>query len=769
MYSDDGSRIQLEGVFDAIVIGGGVAGTVAAIAAARLGSKVALVQDRPSLGGNSSNEIRVPVTGADAFVLNRNARETGILEEMILEDHHRNPRLYSSCGRPCPAWDWILWEWVHKEPNLSLYLNARARHAVMASPNSIAGIIVEQTSTERTFRLDGSVFVDASGDGQIAVEAGAEYRFGREARDEYDELYAPLEADTNVLSPTLLFTSQDVGEPASFVAPPWARDFVADDDIPYRLHGKPRWGYWWISYGGTRNPIAESEEIRDELIRVVFGVWDHLKNHGDHGAENRVLSWVGTVLAKRESRRFLGDHVLCQSDVESQRLFPDRVAYGGWPIDLHPPSAIDSPGVPGLLPLMPAYPWGTIHKWDVQDPDSDLPDYLPPLRGVFSIPLRSLYSRTIENLFFAGRNISATHVAFGATRVQATCAVMGQAVGTAASLCTRYGVTPRAVYENHIHELQQQLLKDDCYIVGLKNEDAADVARGSKVKASSEAVLEVLEADRFVPLDVPRGQMFCGANGPIDTVALLLESTREDDVEIEAQLLAAQSLDDFQTAQVVGSAKAVVPGQSEGWVDFDFGRSLVPETPYWIKLPTVEGVAWGAVGPVERWSVGDEPLGAQRGQWYDEFGLMERVRATHCFKVTPGLRPYGAQNVINGVSRPEAGANLWMSDPRGGFPQWIELTLPCPQEIDTICLTFDTNLDRVPRGNHAPECVRDYRLLVDDGTQYKEVARVSGNYHRRRIHRFDPMSASRVRLIVEATNGVKEARVYEIRIYRESR
>ena len=162
MESNSDSQIPLEGVFDVVVIGGGVAGTIAAIAAARLGSKVALVQDRPCLGGNSSNEMRVPVTGADAFMLNRNARETGILEEMVIENHHRNPWLYPSCGRPDPAWDWTLWEWVQREPNLTLYLNSRARQVIVDSPGSIAGIVVDQISAERTFRLEGTTFIDAS-------------------------------------------------------------------------------------------------------------------------------------------------------------------------------------------------------------------------------------------------------------------------------------------------------------------------------------------------------------------------------------------------------------------------------------------------------------------------------------------------------------------------------------------------------------------------------------------------------------------------------
>jgi hypothetical protein len=393
---------------------------------------------------------------------------------------------------------------------------------------------------------------------------------------------------------------------------------------------------------------------------------------------------------------------------------------------------------------------------------------MAPLRGLYSIPLRSLYSYNIENLFFAGRNISASHVAFGSTRVQGTCAGMGQAVGTAAWLCIKYNTKPRCIYKDHIGELQQRLLKDDCYIISLKNEDPADITRGAEVTASSEALLEVTKAERFVPMTLPRGQMFCGQVDLIDTVSLLLKSTRQNAVKVSAELLAAHRLDDFQTAEVVATAVATVPPKVIGWVDFNFQSSVKHDIPYWIRLPAVKGLEWGLVGPVEWGAVGDEPLGTQRCQWYNEFQLMERVRATHCFCVTPNLHAYRAANIINGISRPEAGANLWMSDPKGGFPQWIELTFSVPHKINAVYLTFDTNLDRIVRLGHAPECVRDYQFLVYDGSRYLEVARVAGNYQRRRIHRFDTTVASKMKLVVEATNGASEARVYEIRIYHEN-
>ena len=343
MKSEASSLPVLE-TYDVTVIGGGVAGVVAAIAAARLGSLVALVQDRPVLGGNSSNECRVSVSGAEAKGFNRNARETGILEELRLEERYRSPVPWierGDNGQPRPDWDWILWEWVNREPNLTLYLNTRARKAIMGSPTAIAGIIADQSSTERTFRLNAKIFIDCSGDGQLAADAGADFRMGREARSEHGEDLAPEEADDWVLSPSLLFSARDMGHPVPFIPPPWAQDYPSEEDLPPINHTRIDCGYWWIEYGGTKDQFADAEEIRDELVRIVYGVWDHIKNHGDHGADNYALDWVGTVLARRESRRFMGDHILTQNDLDSLRLFPDRVAYGGWPIDVHPPNALE--------------------------------------------------------------------------------------------------------------------------------------------------------------------------------------------------------------------------------------------------------------------------------------------------------------------------------------------------------------------------------------------------------------------------------------------
>ncbi|MBU4200699.1 MAG: FAD-dependent oxidoreductase [Verrucomicrobia bacterium] len=442
--------MTIEKSYDLVVIGGGLAGVGAAISAARHGCRTALVQDRPVLGGNSSSEIRMHVCGADSKYDGLARRETGIIEELRLENLVRNPQNSPS------MWDLLLFEWVRREPSLDLYLNSLALEPVMANAGRIEAVRVRQLASEQEFLLAGRFFADCSGDGHIAAQAGADFHRGREAADDYGESLAHSAADKYSLGSSLMFMARDMGRPMPFVKPDWAHTFPTDESLAHRGHSRYRYGYWWIEWGGQLDPIADNEAIRDELLKIVLGVWDHIKNHGNHGADQWALEWVGVLPGKRESRRFIGDYILCQKDLEAGRIFPDAVAYGGWPIDTHPVEGFRSPEHPCRQISVPLY----------------------------TIPLRSLYSRNIDNLFFAGRNISATHIAFASTRVMSTCAVMGQAIGATAAACIRRGWTPPQAAGEGIAEIQQRLLADDCFIPGQVNRDGHDLARKAMIIAS---------------------------------------------------------------------------------------------------------------------------------------------------------------------------------------------------------------------------------------------------------------------------------------------
>ncbi len=461
---------------DVLVAGGGAAGVPCAIAAARNGAKVILCQDRGVLGGNASSEVRMHVVGANGVgrndrgaELETEAREGGIIEEIRLENCVRNPQ------RSASMFDLILYDMCRAEPTLTLLLNTTVTGVTMDG-DAIATANAERQSTEDRFRIAAKVFVDCTGDGRLGVEAGAPYMEGREDKRQFDESLARDVADKARLGSTIMMQARRHDRPMPFVAPDWARTF-SEDDLRLRLYAVPgdeapthEYGFWWAEWGGTLDTIKDNEQVRDELLAIVLGIWDHVKN-GPPGtppdtdpfdASRWALEWIGFLPGKRESRRFIGQHVLTQDDVLQSTPFEDAIAYGGWPIDVHPAEGVDAP--------------------------LEEPCVQHPVPYLYDIPLRACVSSTIPNLMFAGRNISATHVAFASTRVMATCAAMGQGVGTAAAMAAQREIAPCDIASSTdvLQAIQQRLLRDDCFLVGRANEDRDDLARRAHVTASSE-------------------------------------------------------------------------------------------------------------------------------------------------------------------------------------------------------------------------------------------------------------------------------------------
>lgn len=447
-----------------LVAGGGMSGVCCALAAARLGTKVILVQDRSVLGGNASSEIRMHIVGATGLhaglPLELEPREGGLIEEIRLELAVRNPQ------RSAAVADLILYELCRAEPNLTLLLNTTVVAARVAD-GRITEVVAERPSTEDRFAIAATMFADCTGDGRLAVEAGVPFRRGREGRDAFGETLAPETGDAKTLGSTILFQARKHDRPMPYVAPPWVRKFAAGD-FKLRPFGKSgsdlglEYGYWWIEWGGCLDTLKDNERIRDELLAITLGVWNHIKNESGLDVAHWALDWIGFVPGKRESRRFVGQHVLTEGDLLASRAFPDAIAFGGWPIDTHPPEGVDAP--------------------------AEAPCIQNHLPWLYDIPLRCCVASSLRNLFFAGRNISATHLAFASTRVMATCAAVGQGVGTAAALALRAKVEPAAIAEDValLRDIQQRLLRDDAYLVGVRHADANDLARGATVSASSE-------------------------------------------------------------------------------------------------------------------------------------------------------------------------------------------------------------------------------------------------------------------------------------------
>lgn len=761
--------------YQLVVIGGGLAGTCAAIAAARHGVSVALMQERPVLGGNSSSEIRVAPVGASQSGYHRDARETGIIEEMFLDVRARAYGLRQINGNHYPMWDVILEEKASAERHLDLFLNTRVigvsttEFTAAGYERRIDAVLAVQQGTEKVFRFACDMLIDATGDGFAAMQAGAPYRYGREARSEFNESWAPEVADDVVLGSSIMFAARDIGRPVPFAAPQWAHTFPDEASLPYRTHESIESGYWWIEWGGRINTITDNEEIRKELHAAVFGVWDHIKNHCTvPGARERAstwaLDWVGHLPGKRESRRFEGDHILTEGDVllGLNGVPPDVVTHGGWPIDLHAEDGIYSP---------------------------DRPCTQPPLPGLYGIPLRSLYSRSVSNLLLAGRDISTTHVAHGTTRVMKTCAVIGEAAGNVAALSLGRGQTPRELANDGcgVKELQQTLLRNGMYLPLHRNDDASDLAqrRDVTITATSEAALrfssemEWEEAGlsvvghkglaqatnhsqpHWTPLNGMLGQAFVTSEDELRAVSVHLRSTADEPVLARMQVRQARHLRDFgpleAEPETISVESIVPPGAST--VTFPFNEALIcqPNHPLVMVLEPLEGVSWATVA--------QEPPGTQAGMWDEELRYWRWVHGSLVFDADPTSRPYQPANIVSGVTRPERGTNLWISDPYQDLPQSIKLAWTGPVDIGRVEVTFDSQLSGWAWEGPFPTVVREYVVEARNAGIATVVVDVSDNYQRRRVHNIQPQLTEELTLTVRKTNGAATARVVEIRVY----
>lgn len=429
------NRKQIDADF--CVVGGGMAGICAAVQAARGGLRTVLMHERPMLGGNASSEIRMWICGARG----ENNRETGLLEEIELENLRRNPT------KNYFVWDMLLIDFVRREKNITLLLNcacidARVEGGVFAYGRTalIRQVTGYQLTTQTFIDVGAAFFADCSGDSILAPLTGALYRTGREARGEFGEPNAPETADAKTMGMTCALRGRETGGPVPFTAPDFTRKITPEDFAGRRPNLRNSGeNFWYLELGGEGYSIADTEKTAEELAALNAGVWDYIKSAG--GAENWELDCFGFLPGKRESRRMTGEYTLTQHDIMNAAAFADTVAYGGWPLDDHDPAGFARSATKNTnIPTASPYP----------------------------IPYRVLYSANVENLFFAGRNISATHIALSSTRVMGTCALLGQAVGAAAALAVRLALTPHGVLLEKIDALQEMLLDADCFLPGLR-------------------------------------------------------------------------------------------------------------------------------------------------------------------------------------------------------------------------------------------------------------------------------------------------------------
>ena len=433
------------GTFDLVVVGGGIAGTAAAVSAARNGLTVALVQDRPVLGGNGSSEVRVWPEG---HTRQQPFPHIGDIVEEICplksagSANARGATVYDD-GRKLRV--------VRAEPRITLFLEHHAT-AVKVADQRITCLIAQHTRTARQVRICGKLFADCTGDGAVGFLAGADYEISTNEHQGSSNLWNVLDvADKNQLlhceckDKDALTTAVKAGITAApFPRVPWAVD-LSDKPFPGRAKATGQWantplanlGGWFWESGFDKDPIRDMERIRDLNLRAMYGAWDTLKNV-DALYPNHRLGWAAYIAGKRESRRLLGDVVLTGEDFRAARVFPDAAFPCTWHIDVHAPDPRFAGGLKGEEFISRATAGG---KYIYQGP--------------YWAPYRSLYSRNIGNLFFAGRDISVTREALGPVRVMRTCGMMGEIVGKAAWIAVRHHTDPRGVYQNHLALLRE--------------------------------------------------------------------------------------------------------------------------------------------------------------------------------------------------------------------------------------------------------------------------------------------------------------------------
>ena len=785
-------RVDASEHADVLVIGSGIAGVCAAIQAARLGCSVILLEKDEVLGGNSSPNLGVHISGAHSF--HPYASETGIPGELEEEGAYYNAKIltHSHHYNIARQWDSLLHSImsqagvkVYRRHYAKLPISERSGEAerLFMDEKRIKSVLVEDIATYKTKLIDVSVcVVDASGDGHIAKEAGASFRMGREAQSEFEERSAPAAADKITMGNSVTALVRKTGQPVKFVPPPDTPAFVpgygySRDASGNCLYGHSSWHpeaefcfLWHTETGGHLDTIEDEHEIYETLLKHLYAVWHHIKNEAHpKESENWELVWVSPKAGKRESRRFRGDYILTQTDVEKARQFPDAVAYGGYAVDVHDP---------------------------IGEQVKIIFHSVPPL---YSIPYRCLYAKDIQNLFLAGRLASATRLAMGTVRLMKTLGTCGQAVGAAAYLCKKYDCTPQEVYQKSIKELQQLLLKNDATILRVKNEAEDDLARKATVTATSEEHFECVEVSDFLPLDCKRGFMLWDWGEKIEEVQLYLKNENNAEVPLELTLSLYKTSQKWKTGgakkpphikgianrmewgndntiakfKPVAQSNAVLPANFAGWAPFKFTHLTLiekditlDEERYLLTLPPTSGVSWG----------GDNKSYDFAVRCYATKDAAEyiTVAESHLFKISP--RPmYGeAVNVINGYNRRFATnpVNMWIAKRGEPLPQSLMLNFREPKSFGKICLTFDT-LYRAYRempfncNKRVSEmCVKDYDVEVWDGSSWQNIVMVKDNYRRHRVHSFDSVTASQVKLTVKAMNGEGwTARVYEVRVY----
>jgi hypothetical protein len=759
---------------DVLVIGSGVSGYCAAIQAGREGCRTILVEKDEVLGGNSGPNLGVGITGADRHAAY--GTETGIIQE--LQEEAAWVRGFTQLSKGTVPYsisrrNEAVVQHALESAGVTILKRHFAQSPIMDG-NRITGVIAVDTAAFRTVEIRvAGVVIEASGDGHIGAMAGADFDVGSEAADEYAERSAPDERRSWVQGTSLVAIAHKTDHPVEYIPPPDTPEFV-----PRLWHGrmathvdhhrgefagdKTLKFMYMTEAGGDIDTISDDGEIYEELLKQLWAEWNHIKN-GPHREEAEYwdLLWVSPKAGKRESRRFLGDVVLTQQDLEAGRRFADDIAYGGHDLDDHQSLGAAGSNIFG-------------HS-------------IPPMYG---IPFRACYSRSIDNLLLAGRLISATHLAHSSTRVMRTGAAIGQAVGLAAALCCEHGLTPRDLHDQRISELQQTLLRRDGTILGEPVGADGDLARDADVKASSEVRFNDQQVEHMAPLVATAGnllhdwperitelQFYLKNDSPVDqTMALTVYHSRRDPGWTTAAQYGRQRWNDLADSafSVVTERTFVLPGGFDGWhtVQFDKPIKLEPRDPasdadrIIVSLGENRSVWWGLMrSPIEICDMVEHSH--HEPHW-------QQISAMASMRFTPEIPLGDASSVTNGYHRrfSRGPTNMWMSsDP---LPQNVTLTWKQPVEFNHVEITLD-NLAAERSDNSwesgervMPTLAKTYELAALVDGEWVVLAQEECNIHRFRTHVFDSVTTDQLRLTITENHGDGGvARVYRVGVYKQ--
>ena len=725
--------------YDFVVVGCGLSGMAAAVAAARSGAKVALIGNRPVPGGNASIEIGIDTNGAcynSLYSPSVYARETGLIEEIKQEIFHRTG--YEPSLNKSAQYNSALLDFLYDEKNLEAYFNTHATD-VCVKNEKIEYVECLQITSERVIRFYASYFADCTGDGFVGYKAGAKFMSGSEGRAEYGENLAPEKASSVTNGCSLLFNTTHTGKEEKFIAPRFAYDITKLDFFKdlgtknrtfYRDGNGDFQGFWWVEYGGHIDCIGDSEAITKELQKLVFGIWDYIKNSGkfENVWDVKLLS-VGSVVGKRESRRFVGEYVLNQQDISNKKHFEDATYVAGWPMDIHADCGI--------------YDSGSATHWN----------YVP---GMYNVPFSTLYSVNVENLLFAGRNISGTRVANSSTRVMATCAVSGQAVGTAVGLCLKKGCTPKTLRKDHVKELQRELLKNDQTIMGyredycLKNVKVTS-SKVKKLENTSITHTKLLEKDLMLAIPVKTNviesvEIAIKNVGKASALAYSVYTGKykecyiPDKAVFEGEVQVEEGFDGYLTipcpAQCVDNKAYVILHENEGVEVYMTEESLTGAPSF---------VAWK-----QQPSLYDERIIAQR-----------RLRENICFKnVLPSQDLFGPENVMAGYNRPHGLPNVFITDGKKDAFITVEFD---ERQVNEVHLVFNTDLAEDIIKTQAKSTIKDYKVIFEGQNDKKEIV-VNDNY--KRINRFAiGFKINKITVIPLDNYGAENFELFGIKVY----